>query len=68
MYAIHFRVSGIWMYHAVLMKPAPSQRAASMISSEMLFNAPCMMMIHPPAPVQNAITVKISGRLSRPMV
>ena len=43
-------------------------RAASMISSEMVFNAPYMMMIHPPAPVQNAITVKITGRLSRATV
>ena len=39
-----------------------------MTSSEMLFSAPYMMMIHPPAPVQNAITVKITGRLSRSTV
>ena len=67
MYAIHFRSSGSWMYHAVLMAPAPSKRAASMISSEMVFSAPYMMMIHPPAPVQNAMTVKIRGRLFRSM-
>src|SRR4051812_25557636 len=67
MYAIHFRISGSWMYQAVLMVLAPSQRAASMTSSEMLFNAPYMMMIHPPAPVQNATTVKIRGRLFRSM-
>ncbi len=55
------------MYQAVLMALAPSQRAASMISSEMLFNAAYMMMIHAPAPVQNAMTVKIRGRLFRSM-
>ncbi len=67
-YAIHFRSSGIWMYHAVLTAPAPSMRAASMTSGEIVFSAPYMMMIHPPAPVQNAITVKITGRFPKATV
>ena len=30
----------------------------------MLFSAPYMMTIQPPAPVQNAMTVKMTGRFS----
>ena len=39
-----------------------------MTSGEIVFSAPYMMMIHPPAPVQNAITVKITGRFPKATV
>jgi len=60
---LHLRRSGIWIYHAVFKGPAPSMRAASITSDEIVLSAPYMMMIHPPAPAQNAMTVKITGRL-----
>ena len=42
--------------------PAPSIRAASMTSCGMLFSAPYITTIQPPAPVQNAI---IANRIDR---
>ena len=42
--------------------PAPSMRAASSSSGGIVFSAPYMMTIQPPAPVQNAIIAKMKGR------
>ena len=42
--------------------PAPSMRAASSSSSGIVFSAPYMTTIQPPAPVQNAIIAKMNGR------
>jgi hypothetical protein len=55
-------IIGIWMYQAVFHGPAPSMRAASRISSGMLFRAPYITTIQPPAPVQNAISTRMTGR------
>ena len=51
------------MDQAVRQGPAPSTRAASMISSGMLLRAPYMTTIQPPAPVQKAISTRMTGRL-----
>ena len=50
------------MRQAVCQAPAPSMRAASITSVGMLFSAPYMTTIQPPAPVQNAMTVNSTGR------
>ncbi len=50
------------MRHAVCHAPAPSIRAASSRSGEMLFSAPYITTIQPPAPVQNAMRVNRIGR------
>ena len=42
-------------------------RAASITSALMLFSAPYMMTIQPPAPVQNAMMAKIGGRCAGTM-
>ena len=42
--------------------PAPSMRAASSSSCGIVFSAPYMTTIQPPAPVQNAIIAKTNGR------
>ena len=42
--------------------PAPSMDAASSSSAGIVFSAPYMTMIQPPAPVQNAIMAKTKGR------
>ncbi len=62
MYAIHLRSSGSWMCSAIWAGPAPSIRAASIMSSLMLLSAPYMTTIQPPAPVQNAMMAKMTGR------
>ncbi|MFD0658680.1 hypothetical protein [Thermocatellispora tengchongensis] len=64
MYAIHLRSIGICTRSAICSTLAPSIRAASMTSCGMLFSAPYMITIQPPAPVQNAITVNSTGRWS----
>ena len=51
------------MFQAVRQGPAPSTRAASITSSGMLLSAPYMTTIQPPAPVQKAISTKMTGRL-----
>ncbi len=50
------------MRQAIWIRPAPSMRAASITSALMLFSAPYMITIQPPAPVQKAMTAKITGR------
>ena len=42
--------------------PAPSMRAASSSSFGIVFSAPYMTTIQPPAPVQNAIIANTNGR------
>ena len=62
MYTIHLRSIGIWIRRAICRLPAPSMRAASMTSRGMLFSAPYITTIQPPAPVQNAI---IANKMAR---
>ena len=50
------------MRNAICTALAPSMRAASIMSMLMLFSAPYMMTIQPPAPVQNAMMANTTGR------
>ena len=56
------RISGSFSRSAIVNGPAPSMRAASSSSCGMVFSAPYMTTIQPPAPVQNAIIAKMKGR------
>src|SRR5581483_8421597 len=62
MYAIHLRISGSFSRSAIVIGPAPSMRAASSRSCGIVFRAPYMTTIQPPAPVQKAIMAKTNGR------
>ena len=59
MYAIHLRISGSFSRKAIMKGPAPSIRAASSRSGGIVFSAPYMTTIQPPAPVQKAIIAKM---------